>query len=879
MIDFLLLSLVKGLLGLRYRVRVRGLKQILGKGNTGILFLPNHPALIDPIILLSQLYGPFKARALADRDQTDRFLIRRLARRIDVLPIPDVAKSGSVASAEVRQVVDECVEALRGGDNLVVYPSGRTYRQAGEDLGGNSAVETILRRLPSVRVVLVRTRGLWGSRFSWAWGREPDVADAMRHGVRSLLASGIVLAPRRDVTVELAEPDDLPRLAGRDEINRYLERFYNDRAPPNTYVPYTPWEGGSARPLPEPPVRGVRGDSRAVSRVTRQIVCEYLEGLSGTAAFDDDTQLARDLGMDSLARADLLLWLQGEFGFSPSDVDSLRTVGDVMLVADGESVSTPGKALKDVPGNWFARLPAPGRPDHLSAMTVCQAFLAQARRSPDSVIVADQISGAKTYRNLVVAIAAIRGRIGKLPGDRIGIMLPASVAGVVAYLATLFAGKTPVMINWTLGRKSLLHGADSAGVRRILTAEALVSRLQSQGVDLGCVSDRFVYLGQIAGHISRRRKLLAWLTGQFTWRGLRNARPPTTAVVLFTSGSEDLPKAVPLTHRNMLANVSDAYDCFTVQRSDSILGILPPFHSFGLTTSILLPLSLGIRAVYSPNPTDGATLGQMIAAYGASILIGTPTFLDGVVGASARRQLASLRLVISGAEKCTPRVYEALRRRCPQAVVLEGYGVTECSPIISVNHEGDPHPGTIGKVMSSLQYVIVDTQTNQRASVGTPGVLLVRGPSVFAGYLGADVPQPFIRFEGKLWYRTGDLVRQDREGIVTFSGRLKRFIKLGGEMISLPAIEAALLPRYTGDPGEGPVLAVTTAGGEERPEIVLFTTKDLDRPEANQTIRAAGLSGLHSIRRVIRVEGLPVLGTGKTDYRALAERLPNMPGP
>jgi long-chain-fatty-acid--[acyl-carrier-protein] ligase len=338
---------------------------------------------------------------------------------------------------------------------------------------------------------------------------------------------------------------------------------------------------------------------------------------------------------------------------------------------------------------------------------------------------------------------------------------------------------------------------------------------------------------------------------------------------LFTSGSENVPKAVPLSHRNMLTNVADAWERFTAGADDSILAILPPFHSFGLTATMMLSACLGIRAAYYPNPTEGGPLGQMIDAYKSTMLIGTPTFLHGIVRASSSEQLASLRLVVSGAEKCTPRVYEAVGRRCPQTKVLEGYGVTECSPVISVNDQRDPRPGTIGTILPSLQYALVDPDTCRRVERGAKGMLLVRGASVFDGYLHYDGPSPFVQLDGHWWYRTGDLVVEDEDGVLAFSGRLKRFVKLGGEMISLPAIEAVLAERFGRDTDDGPPLAVVATDDEERPEIVLFTVRDIERDDANAAIREAGLSALHNIRRTLPIEELPLLGTGKTDYRTL----------
>ncbi len=876
MINRLLTIFVRVVLWLRYRVRVTGVDKVRAAGRRGILFLPNHPALIDPIILMSRLYGPFRVRALADRDQIDRFFIRWLAARINVLPIPDLAKFGVSAGGEVRETISKCIEALRAGDNLVLYPAGRIYNGRLEDLGGGSAVESILRELPDVRIVLVRTHGLWGSSFSRAAGREPSVAAAIKRGVRSLLASGIFFAPRRKVSIELVEPADMPRGADRRTINRYLERFYNEDAPPNTYVPYTIWQRGGPAELPEPPGGMLHGDPSAVPQATRQIVSEFLQELTGSGDFNDNSRLAHDLGMDSLAGLELANFLHDEFGFPLTGAESLRTVGDVMLAAYGLSASASPPTLKKVPSKWFTQAADPAWPENLPDMTIGEAFLTQARRWPGKVAVADQVSGAKTYRDLVLAVSLLKDQIRRLPGEHVGIMMPASVAADVLYLATLFAGKTPAMINWTLGRRNIEHCLAVVGVERVLTSGAVVSRINSQGVDISCLDGRLVNIEDIAARIGKWRKLRTAVAVRCGFSSLRAAAKhmSQTAVVLFTSGSESVPKAVPLTHRNILTNVQDVRECFTVSGADSILGMLPPFHSFGLTTSIALPLSIGVRAVYTPSPTDGAMVAAVIGAYKVTIPIATPTFLAGAVRCSMPGQLDTVRLAVTGAEKCSAGVYELLARRCPNATVLEGYGVTECSPVISVNHQDDARPGTIGRMMASLEHAIVDPETNQPVPTGSRGMLLVRGPSVFAGYLaapGEQVASPFVEYAGRQWYRTGDLVVEDADGVLTFAGRLKRFVKLGGEMVSLPAIESALNAEYARE--DGPTLAVVADGEDERAEIVMFTTQPINREAANGVIRRAGLSGLHNIRRIIRVDELPLLGTGKVDYRALSARL------
>ena len=246
MINRLIRLVVLGLLRLRYRIRVTGLDEVARRGSSGILFLPNHPALIDPIIVMTLLQPVFRPRPLADRDQVGRPVIRWLAARMRTLTIPDPVVYGDTCRAEVEQGINACLAALRVGENVLLYPAGHVMRRRYENLAAASAVETILRQAPEIRVVLVRTRGLWGSSFSRASGVAPQLRQVMLKAVRALIVNGIFFSPRREVTLECREPDDLPRRAGRADLNRALEKFYNEDAPPRTYVPYTIWERGGA---------------------------------------------------------------------------------------------------------------------------------------------------------------------------------------------------------------------------------------------------------------------------------------------------------------------------------------------------------------------------------------------------------------------------------------------------------------------------------------------------------------------------------------------------------------------------------------------------------------------------------------------------------
>jgi long-chain-fatty-acid--[acyl-carrier-protein] ligase len=863
---------VRPIIGLRYRIEVRGLDAIKQKGRTGILFLPNHSSLLDPAFIVAYLYPAFQVRPLADEHQVNRTVFGYIALLYGSRILPNLERSGAEARERTKAALQEIADGLKAGENILMYPAGRLKRQYLEDIGSASGTETLVKAVPNVRVVLVRHHGLWGSSFSLGFnGDMPDIGTALARGIKYLLLNGIFFMPKRRMTVELVEPEDFPRTGTRFEINRYLERFYNENAARNTYVPYGFWEEAGIRELPDPAKEAPRADASGVSPATRDLVLAHLREASGRDDVAVEHHLSKDLGFDSLASAELVAWLQKEFGFSVDTPESLNSVADVVLAAAGQGVSAKASDLKAPPTAWFA---ASGNRTVLALPpgdTLTSIFLTQAAARPSQPLFADQLSGTRTYRDLVTAVLLLKPRIENLPGPYVGIMMPASVGATVFLLAALFAGKTPVMVNWTTGTRALRHSLDTLGVQTVVTARGLLSKLESAGIDLSEIHDTFIFVEDVLKSLQPLAKLRAALMSRVSWADLERAKPPATAVVLFTSGSESLPKAVPLTHANLLTNIADILQMGQLEERDITVGLLPPFHSFGLTTTVLLSWCLGLRTVFHPNPTESALLAKVVETYKATVLFGTPTFLGGIVRVASDRQLASLRLAVTGAEKCPESLSETMRERWPALIMLEGYGITECSPVVAVNPMDAPVAGTIGRLMPSVEGAVVDLGLARRLDPGETGLLLVRGPSVFGGYLNYAGESPFVTFEGRSWYRTGDLVVSSGDGILTFKGRLKRFIKLGGEMVSLPAIES-VLQRHFGESDDGPVIAVEAVGNPEHPDIVLFTRRPADRAEVNALIKEAGLSALHYVRQVTEVESIPVLGTGKTDYRALKAR-------
>ena len=333
-----------------------------------------------------------------------------------------------------------------------------------------------------------------------------------------------------------------------------------------------------------------------------------------------------------------------------------------------------------------------------------------------------------------------------------------------------------------------------------------------------------------------------------------------------------MPKTVPLTHRNLLVNVSDGLEVLEADSTDSLLGFLPPFHSFGMTGNLLLPHLAGIPSVRYADPTDASGLVRTIAAYQPSMLFTTPTFLSYIMSACRDDELHSLRKLITGAEKCSEGIFQQCARLAPNATILEGYGITECSPVVSANRLANPKLGTVGRPVSHVQVCIVDVDSQQPVPQGTTGMLLVAGPSIFPGYYQHDGPSPFVEVNGQTWYQTGDLVLMDEEGYLHFQGRLKRFLKAGGEMISLPALEEPFTHIFPADE-QGPKVAVEGVETDEGRYIALFTTEEINLREASDILLKAGMRGVMRLDEVRRVESIPVLGTGKTDYKVLRNQI------
>ena len=510
------------------------------------------------------------------------------------------------------------------------------------------------------------------------------------------------------------------------------------------------------------------------------------------------------------------------------------------------------------------------------------SFVWSMRKHPFRVVFGD------ATRPLVSCLQALTGAIALARALRphwegqhtVGILLPPSVGGALANVAATLSGRTTVNLNYTVGVKGLESTAKQAGLMTVLTSRVFLEKAK---VDLPSNLTP-IWIEEIRNTIDSLARLTAALLALFAPIRMLERRcgaiiPPTindVATIIFSSGSTGEPKGVLLSHFSLDSNVEGIAQVLHVDQHDRLLGILPFFHSFGYLATLWFPTIHGAGVIYHPSPLDAGPIGELIHQHRITILIATPTFLQLYVRRCTPEQFGSLRIVLTGAEKLPDRLLVAFEERFGIRPI-EGYGVTECAPVIAVNcpdfraagfFQPASRRGTVGQPLPGVSVRIVDPDTYTLLPVGVPGMLLVKGPNVMDGYLGREDLTAKVMREG--WYITGDIATLDEDGFITITDRLSRFSKIGGEMIPHGQIENALLEAAQ---AETMVLAVTAVPDDRKGEqlVVLHTLEESAIPDILRKLAANGLPNLFIPKRenFIKVDHLPVLGTGKLDLRTL----------
>ena len=491
----------------------------------------------------------------------------------------------------------------------------------------------------------------------------------------------------------------------------------------------------------------------------------------------------------------------------------------------------------------------------------------------DALVTASQKYGAKkliledqertplSYTGLIRAAFALGRKIAGFTkqAERVGVMLPSSSGGIVTFFALHAFGRIPTMLNFTSGIRNLKAACELAGVKTVLTSHRFVEQGKLHDlIDALETLTKVVYLEDVRATVGLPDKLFAAAAGAFPLRFRTATKPSDSGVILFTSGSFGAPRGVVLSQSNLVGNVMQIQAHIDLDPNWVMFNPLPIFHCFGLTGGALLPIWSGMKAFQYPSPLHVKQIPPLIKDTKTAVLFATDTFLNQYARAAESDELAGLRFVVCGAEKVREETHNLIAERFGPIPILEGYGATEASPVIAVNKPGDNRRGTVGGLLPGIE-----TRLEPVEGIPGGGKLLVRGANVMAGYLnasgGIDPPS-----EG--WHDTGDVVSISDDNWVKILGRVKRFAKIGGEMVSLTAAEdlaSAVWPDRRH--------AVVSLPDPKKGERLILVT---DRQDAEATpliayAKSIGAPELSVPRRIIHVPEIPVLGTGKTDYVAL----------
>lgn len=470
-----------------------------------------------------------------------------------------------------------------------------------------------------------------------------------------------------------------------------------------------------------------------------------------------------------------------------------------------------------------------------------------------------------TYRKLLTKSFVLSAKLEALLGDEryVASMLPTSAGAAIVLCALHMAGRVPCLLNFSAGSSALGHACMLAGVKTVLTSRAFIEKAQLEEVVAELAqTHRVIYLEDLRPDISLVDKLRGLARSFQPARQLRAVlamyRGDAPAVVLYTSGSEGMPKGVALSHRNILSNIAQFKAVLDLNPSDTLFNALPVFHSFGLVVGTLTPLTLGIRAVFYPSPLHYRVIPEMVYDTDSTIMLGTDTFYQGYARYAHPYDFWRVRLAVAGAEKLKESTRTLYHDRFNLSLT-EGYGVTETSPVLSVNTPLHQKKGSVGRLLPMIEYRLEPVE-----GLAEGGRLLVRGPNVMLGYLKAD--QPGVIQPTDEWYDTGDIVRVDEEGFIYILGRAKRFAKIGGEMVSLLAVEefaASLEPEVCH-------AAIAIADDRKGEQVLLYSeSRTLTREGLIREAQTRGIAEIMLPRQIRYIESIPRLGNGKVDFVTL----------
>ncbi|HIQ14527.1 MAG TPA: acyl-[ACP]--phospholipid O-acyltransferase [Leucothrix sp.] len=603
-----------------------------------------------------------------------------------------------------------------------------------------------------------------------------------------------------------------------------------------------------------------RGYQKAIEGTNAKIVPFYLHGLWGSR-FSRSSGFLKEARQSGFKR-DIIVAFGKPLPATTNPDELKRRIFDLSFT----SWQDYAKTLDTIPVSW----------------------LKTAKRMSFQMSATDVIGEPISHHKFITAVFAFSGLIAKKsPEQNIGILIPASVGGAITNMAVLTLGKTVVNINFTSSKEAIQGAVKKAEIKTVYTSKKFLRKLKGRGINIKEIlpQTKLIYLENFKKELPKAKMLLILLTSmllparllQFFY--IKHSKLEDTAAILFSSGSEGTPKGVELTHLNLAANSRQVADMLNTRENDIIMSTLPTFHAFGLLATTFMPLSEGIPIVCHPDPTDVLTVAKGLARNQATLLLGTSTFLR--LYTLNRKvhplMLKSLRMVIAGAERLNPDTRDAFTLKFNKKI-LEGYGTTETSPVASVNipDELDTNYwkpqlgnkfGTVGMPVPGTSFRIVDPVTLEELSTGEDGLILIGGPQVMKGYLhDKDKTAEVIEeLDGQRWYRSGDKGHLDNDGFLIIVDRYSRFAKLGGEMVSLSAVEETIRAALGGDP-ELDLVAVNIPDNKKGEKVILLIANERSAKEIKKKLMDAKMNPLMIPAQFTNVNAVPKLGSGKTDF-------------
>ncbi len=868
-------KLMKFFIRARYRVNITWMELLNEKWSN--LILPTHVALMDPVIMFSFLWDKKRLSPVVTEDYYNVPVLKQVFKSIWAIPIPDLTKNSK--ELDTSAIVWNIKEALESNRNILLYPQWALARQWFQSIVGKKTAFLITQEAPKdTKILTVSIRWLRWSRSSWAWTwKAPNLALFFLKGLRFLLWNLFFFVPKRKVDIEIKDSTALLHKVEKkwlDVFNQELEKIYNAKWEEKlNYLTGLCWYN-TTKNHKEPAVIqwSIKDLQRSSFNWKADISTDVLNKISGivkkikpefTWKIWLDTNLILDCFFDSLDMAELKSTVQTAFSnaSNPPLLD-LKTVGDVAMMAIWQSATTEEMKPCDWKYSWDGRL-IYGYIKWLidKDSTVLTLMKESLKNHKSDWFCYDSIFWVQSRKDFLIKAYLIADLLKKMPWERIAIMLPSLSATSLLVVGCYLAKKIPVMLNWTQSEEAFAHCIKSQNVKVILTAKSFFQKVQTPWLQ----KYKMTFFEDVLKDISLTQKLTA------VYKSMRFKIPTDIskiAVVLFTSWSESLPKTVELTHENILNDLLWAAGIVGIRVNDIEICYLPPFHSFGFALWIVMPLISWARIVFTPDPNDSKTIADLVGHTKSTFLCSTPTFLNGIVQIAKDGQLESLRIAIVWAEKCPKDLFTRFSKKAPNATIIEGYGITECSPVIAVNpfkRGAEIKRWTVWLPILGQIVKILDLDTHEEQPAKKEWMIYVSWLNVFRWYVDKKLESPFEEFDGKKWYKTGDLWYLDKDGYLTISWRLKRFVKIAWEMISLPAIETVLSRKWKHSDWTE-CLAIESEENDWNVKLTLFTTEKLWTAEVNDYLHSEWVTNLVSIDSIIQLKEIPMLGTWKVDH-------------